>query len=100
MQQCLMVLIATPKIEAVLLEWLLAKEDVPTFASLPVDGHGIEHHHLSMAEQVAGRQRQIMFQIPLELEAARRLAAALKEDFGQAELSYWLIPILEGGPIE
>lgn len=99
MEQCLLVIIATPAVEQSLVDWLLAREDVSGFSSAPVSGHGTAHEKLSMSEQVEGRQSQLMFYTQLPLQTARAVVACLREDFHGAGLHYWIIPSIEGGPI-
>ena len=100
MEQCLLVIIATPDIEQTMVDWLLARTDVSGFSTAPVSGHGSAHEKLSMSEQVEGRQSQIMFHSQLPLASARDIVARLREDFRGTGLHYWIMPALEGGHID
>lgn len=99
MEQCMLFIIATPAVEQTMVDWLLAREDVSGFSSVPVSGHGTAHEKLSMSEQVEGRQSQLMFYTQLPLETARAVVARLRDDFRGAGLHYWILPAIEGGPI-
>jgi len=61
MSRCLLHLICSPKVEEALAEWLLERPDVPGFSSLPMSGHGSSEHAMSLAEQVAGHSRRVLF---------------------------------------
>ncbi len=99
MDRCLLILIGTPAAEGALLDWLLSREEVPGFSSCPVAGHGTAHHRMSMAEQVEGRQKQVMFWIELPLPQARQLVEALKRELAGSVLHYWILPVIEGGQL-
>ena len=43
MDQCLLVLIASPSIENAVVDWLLDRNDIPGFTSAPISGHGPAH---------------------------------------------------------
>jgi hypothetical protein len=98
-EQCLLVIVAAPALEEPLVDWLLAREDCPGFSSQASAGHSRRHQDLSLAEQVAGRRRQVMFHVHLDREAARALIADLREAFAGAGLHYWLLPVLAAGSL-
>ena len=100
MSDCLLYLICSPKVEDSLSEWLLERGDLPGFTSLPVAGHGSSEHSMTLAEQVAGRSRRVMFMLELSEERARALIADLAAAFGGSGLHYWLAPILAAGHID
>ncbi len=100
MQQCLLVLIVTPTIENELIDWILDREDISGFSSLVISGHGVSAHALTAAEQVAGKQKQLMFQMLLPEAAARDVLAAAQQSFSGSGMHYWLLPALAGGHIE
>lgn len=100
MDECLLVLIVTPAIENAMVDWLLDREDVPGFTSLPINGHGASARSLSAAEQVAGRQRQVMFQLHLRHSTANALVEAIRRDFGGSGMHYWLMPVLASGHLQ
>jgi len=70
MDHCLLVVIVAPSMENAMVDWLLDREDVSGFTSVPVYGHGASAKSMTPAEQVAGRQRRVMFQLHLAQETA------------------------------
>ena len=100
MEQCLLVLIVSPSIESTLVDWLLDHDDIPGFTSVPISGHGASAHSLTAAEQVAGRQRQVMFQMHLEESVARSVIAEAHTLFRGSGLHYWLTPVLAAGHMQ
>jgi hypothetical protein len=97
MSNCLLHLICSPTVEDALAEWLLERPDVPGFSSLPISGHGSSEHSMSLAEQVAGRSRRVLFLLELPEPDARALLARLTETFGGSGLHYWLTPVIAYG---
>ncbi|HEY9199873.1 MAG TPA: DUF3240 family protein [Gammaproteobacteria bacterium] len=100
MNECLLVLIVTPSIEHALVEWLLERDDIPGFTSMPISGHGASAHSLTTAEQVAGRSRQVMFSMHLPEPAARQVIASARASFGGSGMHYWMLPVLDAGHID
>jgi Protein of unknown function (DUF3240) len=90
-------LIAPPEVAEALAEWLLEREDVPGFTSSPVSGHGSSERSMTLAEQVAGRSRRVLFLIQVPRETARAILDDLGQAFRGAGLHYWLLPVIEGG---
>lgn len=99
MSDCLLHLICSPKVEDALAEWLLERPDVPGFSSLPISGHGSSEHSMSLAEQVAGRSRRVLFLIELPEQDARALIEKLSEVFSGSGLHFWLSPVIASGRI-
>jgi hypothetical protein len=99
MSECLLVIIATPAIEESVVDWLLERKEISGFSSTRIDGHGSRHSELSLAEQVTGRQRKVMFHVHAECVALHILLDGLKQQFKGAGLHYWLMPLLEAGQI-
>jgi hypothetical protein len=97
MADCLLNLIVPPGVEGALSEWLLEREDVPGFSSMPVAGHGSSEHSMTLAEQVAGRSRRVLFLIALPQETAQAMLADLRAAFGASGLHYWMLPVIESG---
>ncbi|NEX22552.1 DUF3240 domain-containing protein [Thiorhodococcus mannitoliphagus] len=96
----LIYLIVPPAAEDVVAEWLLERDDVPGFTSTPVSGHGSSERSMTLAEQVAGRSRRVMFFIHLPTPVAASVLAALREEFSGSGIHYWLVPVLEFGRLE
>ena len=55
---------------------------------------------MSLAEQVAGRSRRVMFLLELPEPVARALLEAVRADFSGSGLHYWLLPMLAAGHID
>lgn len=99
-EHCLVSLVVTPEVEAPVTDWLLARENVRGFTSFPIAGHGTSIHSMSLAEQVAGKRRQIMFQLHLPIADGMSLIAAIKSAFSGSGMHYWLSPVLEAGHMD
>jgi hypothetical protein len=95
---CLLVLIAPPQIEEDLVDFLLGQEGFSGFSLHRIDGSPA-HGALSLAEQVTGRRRQVMFQVHAPRTDAQALVQQLGETFRGAGLHYWISPLIEAGPI-
>lgn len=100
MNECLLVIVATPAVEETLVDWLLERSVVSGFSSVRIDGHGSRHAELSLAEQVLGRQRKVMFHVHLARESISGLLDELRTEFAGAGLHYWVMPLLEAGRID
>ena len=100
MNECLLVIVATPAVEETLVDWLLGRSELSGFSSVRIDGHGTRPSALSLAEQVTGRQRKVMFHAHTDCEQVKVLVDALKEAFHGAGLHYWVMPLLDAGQIE
>ena len=97
-EQCLLVLIAPPGLDEPLVDFLLAQEHFSGFSAQKVDGSPA-HGRLTLAEQVTGRKRQVMFHVHAPREEVHGLVEQLKEGFKGAGLHYWIMPVIEAGPI-
>jgi hypothetical protein len=96
-QEVLLVLIATPGVEDALVDWLLARDELSGFTTQRLEGHSAAHQHLSIAEQVAGRKRQVMFHLHAPYGTVQVVLDAMRRDFAGAGLHYWLMPVLGAG---
>lgn len=95
---CLLVLIVPPQIEEHLVDFLLEQEGFSGFSLHRIEGSPA-HGRLSLAEQVTGRRKQVMFQVHAPCAEARALVARLGETFAGAGLHYWIAPLIDAGPI-
>jgi hypothetical protein len=100
MTDCLLHLICSPTLEDSLAEWLLERAEVPGFTSLPISGHGSSERSMTLAEQVAGRSRRVLFMLELPEPTARALVEAVRAEFAGSGLHYWLLPMLAAGHID
>lgn len=96
-QQVLVVVTSPPALESQLVDWLLIEEGGAGFSSSVIHGHSTRHDHLSVAEQVSGRQRRLQFQIQLDTSRQGAFLESLEANFGGADLHYWVLPVLAGG---
>jgi len=97
-EQCLLVLIAPPQLEEALVDFLLEHEGFSGFSLQKIDGSPA-HGTLTLPEQVTGRKRQVMFHVHALCSGVRGLVAQLGERFSGAGLHYWILPVIEAGPI-
>jgi len=100
MADCLLNMIVPPQVEDALAEWLLERDDVPGFSSVPVAGHGSSEKSMSLAEQVAGRSRRVMFVTHLPSDTAHALLDDLRSAFAGSGLHYWVVPVADFGHLE
>ena len=98
-EQVLAVITSPPALESQLVDWLLSNDEGVGFSSVAIHGHSTRHNHLSLAEQVSGRQRRLQFQVQLDGDRLDGFLASLKADFRDADLHYWVIPLLAGGSL-
>ena len=98
-QEYLVTINVPPLLEEAVVDCLLAIETADGFSSLVVNAHTSEHEGLSLAEQVAGRQRQIRFQMYLPEQQLSVLIQQLKHCFAGSGIHYWVLPVLESGYI-
>ncbi|MEE9342328.1 MAG: DUF3240 family protein [Gammaproteobacteria bacterium] len=100
MERCLLAMIVPPSIESAVIDWLLERDDIDGFTRLPVDGHGVSVHAMTIAEQVAGRKKQVLIQMHLPEPVARDILASVEKIFSGSGMHYWLLPVLSAGHIE
>jgi len=98
-QQFLVTINVPPLLEEAVVDCLLAIESADGFSSLVVSAHGSEHDTLSLAEQVAGRKKQIRFQMYVPEQQLEVLINQLKQNFSGAGIHYWVMPVLDSGSI-
>ena len=98
--QALLILIAPPSLEEMLVDVLLQQTQVSGFTSSKVHGHGSIHAEnatpLSIVEQVTGRQQRIQFMMHASVEDLKNLTLILKARFKNADIHYILLPVLAG----
>lgn len=99
-EHVLLSMVVSPLIEDALVDELLEHEAVDGFTSYPINGHGASIHSLSPAEQVSGRQRQILFQTYLPDNHVESLLNQLRNTFSGSGIHYWVMPLTTAGRIE
>lgn len=95
----LLIIIAPPSLEEVLVDWLLSNESEHGFSSCEVSGHSSQHDDLSLAEQVSGRKRRIQFQMEIPATDTEFLISKLKQEFNRAGIHYWVVPVIDAGHV-
>ncbi len=95
----LLTLIADPGLEESLVDWLLRYEAQYGFTSSRIDGHSSQLNGLTLAEQVAGRKRQIRFQMGVDERELTFLLERLRSDFPGSGIQYWVVPVIAGGRV-
>lgn len=98
-QEYLVTINVPPLLEEAVVDCLLTIEAADGFSSLVVNAHTSKHEMLSLAEQVAGRQKQVRFQMYLPEQQLMVLLQQLKQSFSGAGIQYWVLPVLESGYI-
>ena len=98
-QEYLVTINVPPLLEEAVVDCLLAIESADGFSSLTVNAHVNDHTHMSLAEQVAGTQRQMRFQMYLPEQQLSVLIQQLKQHFSGSGIHYWVLPVLESGYI-
>ncbi len=93
MASCLLYLIVSPDAEDAVAEWLLEDDAVAGFSSGPISGHGSSEQSMTLAEQVAGRRRRVMFFSHLDEQTAESVLERLRRDFAGADIHYWTTPV-------
>jgi hypothetical protein len=99
MSECLLCIIATPAIEETLVDWLLGRSEIGGFSTQRIAGHSVAHQHLSLREQVAGREHKVMFCIQAPHETVQAVLADLRHELAGAGLHYWITPVLQAGRV-
>lgn len=97
---CLLNLVVSPGAADSVTDWLFMNDTVPGFTSTPVFGHGSSEKSMTLAEQVAGHQKKILFQIRLSSSEAYGILASIKQDFRGSGMHYWLLPVLDSGHLD
>jgi len=88
MTDCILILVAVPELEEVMVDWLLEQHDISGFTSHPICGQSREQKKMSIIEQVIGRQRKVMFHIHLQSDTLNPILISLQEDFTGTGLEY------------
>ena len=95
----LLVFSVRPALEEPMVDWLLARGGDSGFTSLRVEEHDPGNSLLTTAEQVKGRQTRLQFQVRVPEAALEALLAEARAAFGGADVHYWVLPLLQGGPL-
>jgi hypothetical protein len=96
-EQVLVAITSPPSLESQLVDWLLSQDGGTGFSSSAVQGHSSHHDHLSIAEQVSGRQKRVQFEVQISGSRLDTFLGTLESDFAGADLHYWVLPVLAAG---
>ena len=96
----MLLIIAPPILEESLVDWLLETAPESGFTTLEAEGHGTDPRSMSAAERVAGRRRNVQFQVLLDRAQAERVIELLHASFGASGLVWCLLPALAYGRLE
>ena len=88
-----------PSLEEMMVDSLLMLEAEHGFSSFQVNAHHHDNKGLSLAEQVAGRQKRIRFQMYVPVEQLSALLDQLRQEFSGSGIQYWVLPVIERGVI-
>jgi len=99
-ENCLLNLVVTPEVEDAVTDWLLEYPSVSGFSSYLIAGHGSSEQSMTLAEQVAGRRRQLLFQLHLSCVDAQALLTDIKQAFRGSGMHYWLLPVIDAGHVD
>lgn len=98
MNTVLLTLIAPRPIEEDIMDLLLANPELaPGFTSTPCSGHGSAVAFIGVAEHVSGRADRVRIELLTQPEQARAVLAMVKAQLSNANIFYWLSPVLESG---
>lgn len=99
--QGLLILVIPPKLEEILVDFLLEQKEISGFTTSNASGHGTAQSEarLSLVEQVTGRQSRVQFMMHAALTDLHDLIAVLKAKFKNTDVHYILLPILEAQTI-
>jgi Protein of unknown function (DUF3240) len=86
-----------PVLEESIVDWLLARAGGHGFTAYAAHGHGAAHEHLTIAEQVRGRQRRMEFRVVLPGTALEDFVADLEREFAATDLYFHALPVLVAG---
>ena len=99
MSELCLTLLCPPATEEKLLDLLLMQPNTTVFTSTPTAAHGLDHHHLDQTEQVLGRARATEIQVIFAATDKAALLDALRLQFADAGLRYWITTVVETGEI-
>jgi len=99
--QGLLILIAAPSLEEMLVDLLLEQHAISGYTTSNASGRGTGHGEarLSLVEQVTGRQNRVQFMMHAALPDLHDLIAVLKDKFKTTDMHYILLPVLEAQAI-
>jgi len=99
MEHALLTLSVSPALEEELVDWFLETRS-SGFTTWHAQGVGGNPEEMSLAEQVAGRQRRLIFKLHGPPDTLKACLAKLKKDYPNADIHFWLHPLLDAGNLK
>ncbi len=96
-EEFLVMLNVPVELEESMVDCLLSLESEDGFSSFQINSHDHRNIGLSLAEQVAGRQRKLRFQFYLPKSRLEQLQAKLRKEFTGSGIHFWIIPMMDSG---
>jgi hypothetical protein len=95
---CCLTLVCHQSLEERMVDHLLDHPEwVSGFSVNKIDGHSQKEFLPSMLEQVRGRSQRVEIRSVMNLQDAQALIAHLKKQQANAEVAYWITPVIEYG---
>lgn len=98
MTEVLLTISTRPQQAEAISDWLL-EQSLPGFTSWQAFGHSNRSDHLSLSEQIQGKQKRTVMSLHLDAERADQLLLQLRETFPLYDIHYWLQPLLASGAL-
>ena len=99
MSELCLTLLCPPAIEEKLLDLLLLSPHATVFTSTATAAHGLVHENLDQTEQVLGRARATKVQVIFAATDKAALLEAIRQQFANSGLRYWVATVVETGEI-
>jgi len=95
---CSLTILFPRALEEQIVDFMLTHDRMTAgFVSTPINGHGANAIYASAGEKVRGTARQMMLTAILSEDDATTLLADLKSELPQANIVYWLTPLIAFG---
>lgn len=99
MTEAVLMIITSPNVEELMIDLLLEQPDISGFTSHTVNAHGAGGNHLSMQEQVSGRQQKVQFMVYGTQSALQAFIELIKTTLEHSGTRYILLPAIDSGVI-
>lgn len=94
----LLTLMAPRPLEDAVLDLVLSHPEMAKgFTTTHCSGHGSAVAFVGVAEHVAGRADRTRIELILAEDDVRRMLDLIREHFANANIFYWLSPVIESG---
>lgn len=101
MKNCCLTLVFPQSLEENVVDFLLSQATLASgFTTIKIEGHGRNSKLQSLLEQVRGRARRVQMNVVMNDEDARSLLLSLREELGNADIVYWISPVIEFGSFQ